>query len=124
MSGRLAGKVWASGLAAHLKPLAAAMADIANDDGMSLYPSVAYLGWLLSKVSRLTPARWRSAFCGLSLCSTARLISGGVENFLVHRSPPRISPPSVFGRGIMQLPARLALNPKARFDSRSHPDLN
>ncbi len=52
MSGLLAGKVWQSNLDSHLKPLAAAMADIANDDGSSIFPSVAYLAWLLGKGER------------------------------------------------------------------------
>lgn len=52
MSGLLAGKVWQSNLESHLKPLAAAMADIANDDGTSIFPSVAYLAWLLGKGDR------------------------------------------------------------------------
>lgn len=52
MSGLLAGKVWQSNLESHLKPLAAAMADIANDDGSRIYPSVAYLAWLLGKGER------------------------------------------------------------------------
>lgn len=52
MSGLLAGKVWQSNLSSHLKPLAAAMADIANDDGSRVFPSVAYLAWLLGKGDR------------------------------------------------------------------------
>jgi hypothetical protein len=52
MSGLLAGKVWQSDLASHLKPLAAALADIANDDGTSIFPSVAYVSWLLGKGRR------------------------------------------------------------------------
>lgn len=52
MSGLLAGKVWQSNLSSHLKPLAAALADIANDDGTSIYPSVAYVAWLLGKGRR------------------------------------------------------------------------
>lgn len=52
MSGLLAGKIWQSNLSSHLKPLAAAMADIANDDGSSIFPSVAYLAWLLGKGER------------------------------------------------------------------------
>ena len=47
MSGFLAGKVWQSALSAELKPLAAALADIANDDGTSIYPSVPYVSWLI-----------------------------------------------------------------------------
>jgi hypothetical protein len=39
MSGFLAGKVWVSALGGHLKPLAATLADIANDDGSSVPPS-------------------------------------------------------------------------------------
>ena len=52
MSGYLAGKVWQSNLDSELKPLAAALADIANDDGTSIYPSVAYIAWLLGKSER------------------------------------------------------------------------
>jgi len=52
MSGYLAGKVWQSGLDPHLKPLAAALADIANDDGTSIYPSVEYVAWLLGRSER------------------------------------------------------------------------
>jgi len=52
VSGFLAGKVWQSDLPRKLKPLAAALADIANDDGTSIYPSVAYVAWLLSSSKR------------------------------------------------------------------------
>lgn len=52
MSGLLAGKVWQSALAAELKPLAAALADIASDDGTRIYPSVEYIGWLLGRTRR------------------------------------------------------------------------
>jgi hypothetical protein len=52
MSGLLAGKVWQSNLDGILKPLAACLADIANDDGTSIYPSVAYMAWLLGRDER------------------------------------------------------------------------
>lgn len=52
MSGYLAGEVWQSNLSPHLKPLAAALADIGNDDGSSIYPSVAYLSWLMGRSRR------------------------------------------------------------------------
>jgi hypothetical protein len=52
MSGLLAGKVWQSNLHPDLKPLAAALADIGNDDGTSIYPSVAYMAWLLGRSTR------------------------------------------------------------------------
>lgn len=52
MSGYLAGKVWRSALEGELKPLSAALADIANDDGTSIYPSVAYICWLLDRSER------------------------------------------------------------------------
>jgi hypothetical protein len=52
VSGYLAGKVWQSDLDAELKPLAAALADIGNDDGTSIYPSVAYMCWLLKRSER------------------------------------------------------------------------
>jgi len=52
VSGYLAGKVWQSDLSGTLKPLAAALADIANDDGTSIYPTIEYLAWLLGKSER------------------------------------------------------------------------
>jgi hypothetical protein len=52
MSGLLAGKVWLSNLDRKLKPLAATLADIANDDGTSIYPSVEYVAWRLSSSER------------------------------------------------------------------------
>jgi len=52
VSGFLAGKIWQSDLDPELKPLAAALADVANDDGTSIYPSVAYMAWLLSRSER------------------------------------------------------------------------
>lgn len=59
MSGFLAGKVWQSDLDGDLKPLAAALADIANDDGSSIYPSVAYVAWLLKRTERSVQARMK-----------------------------------------------------------------
>lgn len=47
MSGYLAGKVWRSNLPGTIKPLAACLADFANDDGDGVYPSASYLMWLL-----------------------------------------------------------------------------
>jgi hypothetical protein len=52
MSGLLAGKVWLSDLSPRLKPLAATLADIANDDGTSIYPSVQYVAWRLGRSKR------------------------------------------------------------------------
>jgi hypothetical protein len=52
MSGRLSGEVWKSDLPRKLKPLAASLADIANDDGSSIYPSVEYMAWRLSSSKR------------------------------------------------------------------------
>ncbi|MHB8654994.1 MAG: hypothetical protein ACYDA9_14080 [Terriglobia bacterium] len=52
MSGLLAGLVWLSDLEPELKPLAATLADIANDDGTSIYPSVAYVAWRLGRSER------------------------------------------------------------------------
>lgn len=52
MSGYLAGKVWRSGLSADLKPFAAALADVANDDGSNLYPSIEYMIWLTGRSER------------------------------------------------------------------------
>ncbi len=52
MSGILAGKVWVSALDARLKPLAAALAEIASDDGGDIYPSIAYMAWLTGRSER------------------------------------------------------------------------
>jgi hypothetical protein len=41
-----------SNLSRQLKPLAATLADIANDDGTSIYPSVEYVAWRLSSSER------------------------------------------------------------------------
>ncbi len=47
MSGDLAGAVWRSALDPRWKPLAALLADIANDDGSCIYPSISYISWKL-----------------------------------------------------------------------------
>ena len=47
MSGFLAGKVWRSALDGDLKPLAACLAECGNDDGSGIFPSVAYIQWML-----------------------------------------------------------------------------
>lgn len=52
MSGLLAGKVWQSALAPHLKPLAATLADIADDDGSNIYPTFEYVAWRLGSSVR------------------------------------------------------------------------
>ena len=49
MSGRLAGKVWASGLDGSLKPLAASLADMVNDHGDGIEAGLPYLSWRLSR---------------------------------------------------------------------------
>src|SRR5580692_12774166 len=57
MSDILAGKVWKSDLSGDLKPLAAALANSGHDDGTSLFPSIAYLAWKLSRSER-TVQNW------------------------------------------------------------------
>jgi hypothetical protein len=52
VSGLLAGKVWHSDLNSDLKPLAACLADEANDRGEGIYPSIAYVAWKLSTSER------------------------------------------------------------------------
>lgn len=52
MSDYLSGRVWQSGLDGDLKPLAAALANCGSDDGTSIYPSIAYLAWKLSRSER------------------------------------------------------------------------
>jgi len=59
VSGYLAGKVWHSGLDPRLKPLAAALADIADHDGTSLYPSIEYLAWLVGTSDRTVQRQLR-----------------------------------------------------------------
>lgn len=49
LSGLLAGKVWHSNLDAELKPLAATLADIADDDGSNIYPSILFVAWRLGR---------------------------------------------------------------------------
>ncbi len=60
MSGLLAGKVWQSALPADLKPIAAALGDIGNDDGTNIYPSIPYICWLLGRSERSVRG-WLSA---------------------------------------------------------------
>lgn len=52
LSKNLESQVWRSALKGELKPIAAVMADMGNDDGRGIYPSVAYLAWLLSTSER------------------------------------------------------------------------
>jgi hypothetical protein len=74
VSGLLAGKVWLSNLDRELKPLAATLADIANDDGTSIYPSVAYVAWRLGSSERSV----RAGFAKLrQLKVLERVIEGG-----------------------------------------------
>ncbi len=59
MSGWLVGKVWQSGLYGPLKPFASMLADIGDDDGQNIYPSIQYMMWLMN-VSERTIRRWLS----------------------------------------------------------------
>lgn len=52
MSQVLAGRVWESGLPGHMKPLAAAIADIVDRDGYGLFASIDYLAWLTGSSRR------------------------------------------------------------------------
>lgn len=52
MSKSIESQVWRSALDCELKPLAAVMGDMGNDDGLGIYPSVAYLAWLLGRSER------------------------------------------------------------------------
>ena len=76
MSGYLAGKVWFSALHPDLKPLAATLADIANDDGTSIYPSVAYVAWRLG-VSTRTVQRGLSCLRDMGILVVVGNGSGG-----------------------------------------------
>lgn len=52
MSGLMSGRVWQSALPRRLKPVAAALADEADDYGRSIFPSVEYIAWKLSQSER------------------------------------------------------------------------
>lgn len=52
MSDYLSAAVWASDLDGDLKPLAAALANCGSDDGTSIFPSIAYMAWKLSRSER------------------------------------------------------------------------
>ena len=52
MSDSLSARVWASDLDGELKPLAAALANCGSDDGTSIFPSIAYMAWKISKSER------------------------------------------------------------------------
>lgn len=59
MSKSLESMVWQSALDADLKPLAAVMADMGNDDGYGIYPSVEKLAWLLGVSERAVQYKLR-----------------------------------------------------------------
>lgn len=52
MSKAIESQVWKSALSGELKPIAAVMADMGNDDGEGIYPSVGKLAWLLGVTER------------------------------------------------------------------------
>lgn len=52
MSKSLESQVWQSALDPELKPVAAVMADMGNNDGLGIYPSIEYIAWLLSRSER------------------------------------------------------------------------
>jgi len=54
MSARLVSAVFASALPAWLKPYATACANFANDDGSSVYPSIARLAQMVGRCERAT----------------------------------------------------------------------
>ena len=104
MSGFLAGKVWQSNLPPDLKPLAAALADIADHDGTSIYPSVAYLAWLLGRSDRAVQmglARLRglevivvvrNGLGGRFKTTEYRMVEGNLPRRPPWRNPEIISP--------------------------------
>lgn len=93
MSGLLAGKVWLSNLDPRLKPLAATIADIGDDDGTAIYPSVAYIAWRLG-ISE------RSVQRGLSdLIDMGILKFIGLHNYQKGISKPAADSEENVGRG-------------------------
>ena len=76
MSGYLAGKVWLSDLAPTLKPLAAALADCANDDGTDIFPGVEYTSWKLGDSER-TVQRGIKALVAMNILELVANGSGG-----------------------------------------------
>lgn len=79
MSGLLAGKIWQSNLDGSIKPLAACLADIANDDGTSIFPSVEYLAWLLGKEPR-SVQRGMKKLREMGVLTTVAHAKGGRNN--------------------------------------------
>ena len=75
MSKLLEARVWQSGLAADLKPLAALLADIGGDDGSHIYPSVEYMGWVLGRSRRAVQGQ------------IARLLNLGILITVCHVEP-------------------------------------
>jgi len=85
----LAGQVWRSALSHRLKPLTAALADLARDDGSGIFASVAYLAWLvgikeravqyqLAQLRRLQIIVAESGARGGRLSTRYRMLSGNL----------------------------------------------
>lgn len=76
MSKSLESQVWKSALSSELKPIAAVMADMGNDDGLGIYPSVAYLAWLLGRSERFIQSGLKK-LCKLGVLDRVSNAAGG-----------------------------------------------
>jgi hypothetical protein len=84
VSKQLESQVWLSDLDGDLKPLAAVLADIANDSGNRIYPSVAYMAWKLSRSERCVQDRL-SKLKEIGVVSVVKNASGGRGIFTHYR---------------------------------------
>jgi len=85
MSGFLAGKVWQSALPGTLKPLAACLADFANEaDGGGVHPSNEYLQWLLN-VSHSTIQRQMVKLKEMKILVAVENAAGGRSKIPIYR---------------------------------------
>lgn len=76
MSKSLESLVWKSDLNPELKPIAAVMADMGNDDGLGIYPSVAYLAWLLGRSERFIQSGLKK-LCKMGVLDRVSNAAGG-----------------------------------------------
>ncbi len=82
MSKQIESAVWRSDLRGDLKPLAAVMADMGNDEGRGIYPSVAYLAWLLGWSER-SVQRGLKELSELAIVQRVANVNGG-RNMVPH----------------------------------------
>lgn len=77
MSKSLESQVWQSALDPELKPIAAVMADMGNDDGFGIYPAVEKLAWLLGVSERAVQYKLRK-LKGMGIVEVTRTGGGRI----------------------------------------------